>query len=94
MPKGTLHIVYKRIWALFIPPKISLFIGWLFHDAIPTDMNIRIHIASRCCYCKEGNIEDVEHILLRNELAKYIWGHFVDTFEVRNPRFYNKKTIF
>lgn len=93
-PKGTQQFAFKYIWAPFIIPRIAFFMCRLFHNAILTDMNIRILLASKCCCYKEGNTKDVDHLLLRSDLAKSIWGHFANIFEVRNLRFFNIKSIF
>lgn len=64
------------------------------HNAIPTDKNIRIPLALKYYHYKEGNTEDVDHLFLRNDLEKAIWGHFINIFEVRSPRFFNFKSLF
>lgn len=76
---------FKVAWAPFIPPRILFFIWKLIHNALPTDLSIKVPLSSRCSCCTNGQLEDNEHLLLRSDLAKAVWQHFASIFEMRSP---------
>lgn len=61
------------VWKIGMLPKISVFMWRLFHNALPTEDNVRrcgVHLASMCKCCSHSrSIESKHHLFFQGEWA-------------------------
>lgn len=76
---------FRYVWALPIPPKISIFLWLLLHNRILTKNNLSRRGWSgdmKCHFCPD--MEDTNHLFLNYQQAKKIWfwlGRTQDCFD-------------
>ncbi|KAF5200823.1 hypothetical protein FRX31_009590 [Thalictrum thalictroides] len=88
--------IFRRIWQISIPSKISFFSWKLLLDAIPVDEALarcHISIASKCLCCTTSSEESLIHLFVTSEWARRILLYFNDIFEQRPPSAPNIKLI-
>ncbi|KAL5783106.1 hypothetical protein ACOSP7_008135 [Xanthoceras sorbifolium] len=78
---NSLHIQkwWKILWHLNIPPKVRIFIWRLYHEAIPSLLNLsyRKIVVNPLCPCCNQNMEFSAHTLFCYPKVKpYCWGVF------------------
>ena len=67
--------LWKRIWALKIPPKLQHFWWKILHNALPVAANLarlRIKLSRDCVLCGEEE-ESIMHLLFHCRVAREIW---------------------
>ncbi|KAL9676080.1 hypothetical protein QQ045_004293 [Rhodiola kirilowii] len=81
--------LFKHTWRSWIPPKISIFLWRLWHQALPTDDNLAkvgISGASKCWCCSKPKSETVEHLFILGEYAAQVWEFLAKTFSTLRPQ--------
>ncbi|KAL9686221.1 hypothetical protein QQ045_023676 [Rhodiola kirilowii] len=81
--------LFKHTWRSWIPPKISIFLWRLWHQALPTDDNLAkvgISGASKCWFCSKPKSETVEHLFILGEYAAQVWEFLAKTFSTLRPQ--------
>ena len=69
------QFVWKALWKVKLPMKITTFIWKLLHDSLLVLTNLirrGIQIANRCLMCDEGE-ETMSHLFLQCPFAKAVW---------------------
>lgn len=70
---------HKHTWNTWLPPKISVFMWKLLHNAIPVDENIRrlnMPVVSKCSCCVNPQSESISHLFVSGDLAQKVWSYF------------------
>jgi len=76
---------YNYFWANFITTKLSIFTWKLIHNYISIDTNCQINnvsLASKCCFCNMGNVENMGHLFLYGDTAKATWDFFMRVLDI------------
>ncbi|OVA15188.1 Reverse transcriptase zinc-binding domain [Macleaya cordata] len=72
-------------WVKFIPKKMSVMFWRFLRNAIPVDVRIQdcaINLASGCVCCAHRNIESMDHLFFRSEVATFLWDRFGAIFGI------------
>ncbi|XP_069150536.1 uncharacterized protein [Solanum lycopersicum] len=79
--KKPKDIINNSVWHKQIPFKIAFFIWRALRGKLPTNETIqkfgKVAVECYCCY-KKGT-DDIQHILITGNFAKYIWKYYTDT---------------
>ncbi|KAL3628678.1 hypothetical protein CASFOL_027724 [Castilleja foliolosa] len=80
---------YKDIWNRNLPHRIGVFLWRVFQNALPVDsklISVGIMGPFRCCCCKNGNLETLNHLFIHGEKAIEVWNFFKNLLQKQiNP---------
>lgn len=77
--RGRISFMWRQIWNANSPKMISFFLWRILHENIACYTMIQmkgIPLASRYHYRVEPSIESIDHLLIRGDIAKEVWGFF------------------
>ncbi|OVA19356.1 Reverse transcriptase zinc-binding domain [Macleaya cordata] len=80
----------RHYWAKFILKKMAILLWRFLNNAIPVDVRIQdctISLASRCLCCVHRNIESMEHLFLRGEIAVFLWDRLSPLFGIHRTNY-------
>ncbi|OVA08894.1 Reverse transcriptase zinc-binding domain [Macleaya cordata] len=80
----------RHYWAKFIPKKMAILLWRFLNNAIPVDVRIQdctISLASGCLCCVHRNIESMEHLFLRGEIAVFLWDRLSPLFGIHRTNY-------
>ena len=81
---GVISRRMKEVWRAKLPLKVKVFVWQMFHDRLQTAVQLkkRNWPGSELCVCCDKR-EDVNHIMFRCHLARFVWSVLKEIFEWR-----------
>ncbi|KAL9685150.1 hypothetical protein QQ045_022597 [Rhodiola kirilowii] len=79
----------SKIWQKWIPPKISVFLWRLKHNALATDDRVQwcgIPLVSKCRCCTSPCVESLNHLFISGETAVWLWNLGHKVFGIERPQ--------
>lgn len=72
--------LWKKVWGLYVQPKIRKFLWWAIKNSIPSKVNLkhRMVISEDCCEQCKGESKDMIHALWSCSQISPIWSQQVD----------------
>lgn len=76
LPSNFIHPVWKKLWELKIPSRISIFLWKLGTNSLPTLARLRqrhVQVEPLCSLCGEA-VESTFHVLITCSFAYQVWA--------------------